>query len=850
MKSKINILQMVISLLAIILLAVFALAVISKPTDGGEIEEFSLPQGLNTAGAIESGVTVEQTFAANENYLCRLDILLSNYGEPNDSDTTIELFDDKNNCVYSEIVPVYDITANSYRTIAFDMIPNSKGKLFKLVIKCEAVGSTHAMTAWCTEDNAYTDGALLVNGEEAGYDIVFKAYSATSGFSKELSAPVLLCTVISAAVILLYHILLKKYNENYLKLICWALCSIYISLSIIAVYLKVSGTFISCGLFETKSLLKALLILPCVFLICGLFFNDLNRLKDKEYIKTSVSQAWKAMLPALIISGVFCFMLFIYEPILVYSGNISDFSFDIGLMAPALLLFFVIGCLYSGLIFLTIYLVNRMFSKNNNVFCCVVIGFFVVFLATYIQGNWLAGDLPVLMGGQIEWDNYLSNDIITLLVWLILIIAAIAVTVKFKPKNVIKYSSGISVIVLIMLFAGMTSNVVKNNALKSRSGPFVPTMENYNTASSDKNFLVFLVDTIDASTVKQLIDSNEEYQRDFKDFTYFENAMSSYPFTIYSIPNILTGTVDKYENDYVDYCNDSYNNSPLFNELTQNNYDINIYSSDVRWSGAKNYNIKNSSSSYLKLNIQKFFIEELKYVSFKYLPYAYKRYSQIESVDFNSAFDSEIELFSENNRFNNNTIKSTDLTIQSKPVFQFIHTEGAHPGFYLDRDLNEVSSGTSYEQETEGCVTLLRSYIQRLKDNGVYDNSVIILMSDHGYYAPMDEPPSSFWPYPIDGKETLGRFNPLFMVKGMNESHDNYINSDIPISYMTDLQDAYKELIAGYQSTDLFSNIAPTRQRLAYCHLNIVHLEEFSTDGKAWEWEKFKPTGNVYDYNG
>lgn len=103
---------------------------------------------------------------------------------------------------------------------------------------------------------------------------------------------------------------------------------------------------------------------------------------------------------------------------------------------------------------------------------------------------------------------------------------------------------------------------------------------------------------------------------------------------------------------------------------------------------------------------------------------------------------------------------------------------------------------------------------------------------------------------PIDGKETLGRFNPLFMVKGMNESHDNYINSDIPISYMTDLQDAYKELIAGYQSTDLFSNIAPTRQRLAYCHLNIVHLEEFSTDGKAWEWEKFKPTGNVYDYNG
>ena len=137
--------------------------------------------------------------------------------------------------------------------------------------------------------------------------------------------------------------------------------------------------------------------------------------------------------------------------------------------------------------------------------------------------------------------------------------------------------------------------------------------------------------------------------------------------------------------------------------------------------------------------------------------------------------------------------------------------------------------------------------VQRLKDSGVYDNSVIIIMSDHGFCSSMENPPTDHWPFSVGGKETLGRQNPLFMVKGFGERHDNYIESDIPITYWTDLMDAYKELIAGSQSTQLFSNIPLTRKRKVLSFNNAAHLVEFETDGKAWEWEKFKPTGNTYD---
>lgn len=105
-----------------------------------------------------------------------------------------------------------------------------------------------------------------------------------------------------------------------------------------------------------------------------------------------------AIYPVLIIDAVFSFMLLIYEPILVYSTNKNDFKFDIGMMMPSLLLFFLLGFISILPLFTVIYLTNQMFARNSNVFHCITIGYFVIFLATYIQGNWLAGDLPVLGG--------------------------------------------------------------------------------------------------------------------------------------------------------------------------------------------------------------------------------------------------------------------------------------------------------------------------------------------------------------------------------------------------------------------------------------------------------------------
>ena len=48
----------------------------------------------------------------------------------------------------------------------------------------------------------------------------------------------------------------------------------------------------------------------------------------------------RQLIPAYVIWSTFCFMLFVYEPLLMYSTNKNDFWFDLGIMIyPTLMIF-------------------------------------------------------------------------------------------------------------------------------------------------------------------------------------------------------------------------------------------------------------------------------------------------------------------------------------------------------------------------------------------------------------------------------------------------------------------------------------------------------------------------------
>lgn len=543
--------------------------------------------------------------------------------------------------------------------------------------------------------------------------------------------------------------------------------------------------------------------------------------------------------PAYVICVVFCFMLFVYEPLLMYSTNKNDFWFDFGIMIVPTLVIFVLFLLAGAALVTAFYFLTVRLSKGKTrVYQCAVTLSFVVFFATYIQGVYLSTSLPVLTGETIEWDQYLREDLITVALWAVLETVAIALSVKFGTEAVVKWSSRIAAAVGVMLVVGLLPQMIANNAFEKKDA-LITTNAHFNDISTDKNFLILLVDAVEAEHFEAVLESNEEYKDVFKDFTYYSNTASVYPFTRDSMPLLLSGAVNRNEKEFGAFASEAYNNSPLFERLEKENYDISLYMAEPVWYGERRFHITNDlkndkASPYENMDFNMYFRQEMKYILFKYLPYAYKQYSQIDGFDFGMA----LEMY--NYRYEDvyqRMLENPELVKTDRNVFQFVHLEGAHLPFVYDKDLNPVANGT-YTQKLEATIKVVDTWLSRLKESDAYDNSVILIMADHGYY---DVDHDSY------GEEVLERFHPVLLVKGYQEDHA-LAESDVPVSHI-DLMDAYMELLDGKKGGELFRGIEPDRKRQVIWqeYRSEDHMVEYELEGNRFDRQDFKPTGRVFD---
>lgn len=551
---------------------------------------------------------------------------------------------------------------------------------------------------------------------------------------------------------------------------------------------------------------------------------------DVSTKKAGAKGALKALVPGWIIIFVSCYMLFIFEPLMMYATNRDDFWFDFGIMVIPTLKIFAIFFFGTAAVFTGLYFLFRKFSeKPYRVALSILFG---MFLLLYIQGNFLSAHLPALDGSEIDWSAY-GDDVITLIVLAVLTAALIFAGVKLGLEGFVKYAAWVSAAVFLMLSISLVTTAVKND-LFSKKNNFISTSEGFNGASSEKNFFIFMVDSQSATEFTEVISSGEELTGAFDDFTYYPDTLSTYAYTRDSVPFVLSGHINKNEENFGKYSEHALNDSALFKELEKRGSGIYLYDSELAWYGEKKVDIKNDPDfDDVKLKFGEYFQNEMRYVWFKYLPYRFKEASDIENLDFGQT----IEKFRWGNDALHNEFNNVPaLSLSSGEQFRFIHAEGAHVPLDMDENFNRIESGT-YIQKTTATAKLIAEFIERLKKNGVYDNSAIVILADHGY-QPLKNRPDNY---------ILSRFNPILLVKGIGEKHE-FAVSDKPVSYY-DLPQAYTDLLDGKQSAELFpeAEYPRTRTVIWYEIYKEEHMVEYATDGKATEWDKFRETGNVFD---
>ena len=131
------------------------------------------------APPLPSSVRLGQAFRSEHNGLAAVDVLFATYTRiiPAGFVTfTLRSESAEGPVVAESRVPANRIRDNTWDGIRFERLPDSKGKLYFLVIGVEDLPREYALTLWLGPANLHLAGDFYVNGKAAGQDCAFRTY--------------------------------------------------------------------------------------------------------------------------------------------------------------------------------------------------------------------------------------------------------------------------------------------------------------------------------------------------------------------------------------------------------------------------------------------------------------------------------------------------------------------------------------------------------------------------------------------------------------------------------------------------------------------------------------------------
>lgn len=534
------------------------------------------------------------------------------------------------------------------------------------------------------------------------------------------------------------------------------------------------------------------------------------------------------------------FMIMLYAPLEIVFNNQSDFWFDmwelLQWIGPVALMSIFIGIMI-------LFLLSRI---NIFIFKVVSAGLWIAYICMYIQGNFLVGNLPLLDGSDIPWNQYPMDRIKSIIVWLLVIFFVIFIIKKRGFTFFARLGKTISIFIVLILGITLGFLCISTKAYERKSTICV-TDKGLWDYSRESNFIIFVLDSVNGQEVNNLIhsDDGQEYEKMLKDFTFYYNMQGAYPFTGNSSAFILSG--EWYENDMSSksYFHKAYTNSVLLDELDIRNYDKGLYLDGLNNMDEDYYLYENIMSSKADESMKGIIVKSvMRIVGMKYLPFDLKRLC-INNKKFNTEKylkmlipeEDSANIFDPDNKVFLEQMNQASIQYSNKKQFKYIHIDGAHAPFQYNINVEKIKDAT-YQTSVEASMTIVDQYLNKLKKAGVYDNSIIIIMADHGYDNSSDEIINSYF----------YRQNPMFFVKGINENH-SLMQSKAPVSFV-DLNLCYRRLLDGNRGTDVFDYKEGDNRirRWLYYEGGNGPIIEYEQSEEAWRRETLYATGREYLY--
>ena len=485
-----------------------------------------------------------------------------------------------------------------------------------------------------------------------------------------------------------------------------------------------------------------------------------DKSKEKKNIKanTGIKSRFnkKNELTMLLISLAFSFTLFFFAPLDVFIGNQKDFIVGFGRVFPPML---ITAALSAAALFALQNLMLLIHEIAYIIFSRFVFG---LLLAGYVQMLFLNGKMTSFTG---DAHHYTDNKVTTtlnmaLFVTLTFLPVFLSLIAKCRPDSkIFNFSGGKLVPYMCTLFFLMQLAGTGTSMISADFGKYKKNYTSYlsyepaMSLSKDENIIVFLVDRMDGDWMDEAVERYPELKEKFEGFTYYRNNISHNTQTFPSVPQMLTNYM--YEGtEWADYVSKAWDGDTVPKNLKENGYNVNLlidnlttYSSVAQLKEQCD-NIRQCSEDNVDFNYtgKGGIVPSLTRISLaKLSPYALKSLYTVgmganlssDFVKYRNDMEDRMPMATdvESDLRYNDYIRNHPFNADSeKKVFTYTHLNGAHNrSDRLVALFDETGREPIERVETlRGDLEIVFYYMEQMKKLGVYDNSTIIILGDHG----------------------------------------------------------------------------------------------------------------------
>lgn len=460
--------------------------------------------------------------------------------------------------------------------------------------------------------------------------------------------------------------------------------------------------------------------------------------------------------PILSVIAFFVLTLFVFGPGTIYLTNSVEFTNSYLDLFIAGICLSLVCALIFWLIFLALRAMGPRFLEKG-----LAVLFGVAFLI-WFQGNFLLWKYGPLDGRDIAWSSLKRNGYIDGGIWIGLLAAAFV----FSPF-VIRIAKRICLIlILVQLGYGMVLFFKQ---------PQAPNFQQYSVDttnkfvfSKNKNVIVVIFDSFQTDVFNEIILENPDMAKSLDGFTYFRNSLGGYPFTELSVTLMLTGKY--YENSlpFEQWKRDAYMSDSIPHVLKSAGWRVDVY---PKVSYSLYYSDEIASNFVKRVPFTEKMFDIIKIYDltlFRCLPHFFKSFVYNDQAWLLKRCGQKImgkkikarkiyttRLANSGNKKNRrnrhffsrkaflhsgdiqfvNRMLSESTTANTKGTFKFYHLGMPHIPLMLDENFHYQKMAVNrqnYKQYATAAVKLMIMFLEQLQEIGVYDDSLVVILGDHG----------------------------------------------------------------------------------------------------------------------